>query len=83
MKINSVDGFQGQEREIIIFNCVRSNHRKSVGFLKDCRRLNVAITRPKHFLFVIGNSKTLKNDDTWKDYIEYCKQNSSYFKYHD
>ena len=65
ININSVDAYQGQEKDIIIFNCVRSNSLENaplaarLGFLTDLRRLNVAITRPKHFLFIVGNSETL------------------------
>jgi superfamily I DNA and/or RNA helicase len=63
IEVNTVDAFQGSEKDIIIFNCVRSNYEnqleKSLGFLLDERRLNVAITRPKYFLMVVGNAKTL------------------------
>lgn len=63
VEVNTVDAFQGREKDIIIFNCVRSNDNSTLtsalGFLIDERRLNVAITRPKYFLLVIGNSKTL------------------------
>ena len=72
LNINSVDAFQGQEKDIIIFNCVRSNRWEGaplaarLGFLTDLRRLNVAITRPKHFLFIVGNSRTLSLSDVWR-----------------
>jgi len=46
---------------------------KSLGFLLDERRLNVAITRPKYFLMVVGNSETLKKSDVWENMINYCK----------
>jgi ATP-dependent RNA/DNA helicase IGHMBP2 len=63
IEINTVDAFQGREKDIVIFNCVRSNAlstlQGSLGFLTDNRRLNVAITRPRHFLYLIGNSRTL------------------------
>ena len=69
IEINTVDAFQGREKDIIIFNCVRSNTMSSVqgslGFLTDVRRLNVAVTRPRHFLFVVGNANTLLKSDTW------------------
>ncbi len=88
ININTVDAFQGQEKEIIIFNCVRSNNndwniRSKLGFLTDLRRLNVAITRPKHFLFIIGNSRTLEASNVWGDMIRsyYHKQSQdSYFR---
>ena len=47
----------------------------NLGFLTDLRRLNVAITRPKHFLFLIGNSRTLKKSEVWSAMIESCKSN--------
>ena len=76
IEVNTVDAFQGSEKDIIIFNCVRSNSeemiQKSLGFLLDERRLNVALTRPKFFLFVIGNKKTLEKSDVWDNMIRYC-----------
>jgi len=51
---------------------------KSLGFLLDERRLNVAITRPKYFLMVIGNSKTLKKSDIWENMINYCRHEGQY-----
>lgn len=56
----------------MIFNCVRSNLLGQIGFLKDIRRLNVGLTRSKHFLFVIGNSKTLIKNKIWGDFIRDC-----------
>jgi senataxin len=53
----------------MIFNCVRSNELGQIGFLKDIRRLNVGLTRSKHFLFMIGNSKTLLKNKIWGDFI--------------
>lgn len=74
-EVNTVDGFQGREKEIIIFNCVRSNDisslQSSLGFLLDERRLNVAITRPQHFLFVIGNAKTLSRSQVWSNMVSH------------
>ena len=70
---------------MVIFNCVRSNNfqgstlTQRLGFLTDLRRLNVAITRPKHFLFLVGNSKTLSLSEVWRTMIESCKQNDGYF----
>lgn len=72
-----MDAFQGREKDIIIFNCVRSNFSStlqgSIGFLADERRLNVAITRPRHFLFIVGNSETLKKSPVWSNMIKCCQ----------
>ena len=69
VKFKTVDAFQGQEKDIVIFNCVRASPNQGIGFLKDVRRLNVAITRPRHFLFIVGNSKTISRNKTWKEYV--------------
>lgn len=58
-EVSTVDGFQGREKEVIILSLVRSNPMKEIGFLSDVRRLNVAITRPKRLLIVIGDSQTV------------------------
>lgn len=61
---NTVDGFQGQEKDIIILSCVRSGpNLMTIGFLKDFRRMNVALTRAKSSLFVLGNAGTLERSD--------------------
>lgn len=68
---NTVDGFQGQEKDIIILSCVRSGpNLSSIGFLRDFRRMNVALTRAKSSLFVIGNAATLERSDAkWKTIV--------------
>ena len=58
-EVSTVDGFQGREKEVIILSLVRSNPMKEIGFLSDVRRLNVAITRPKRLLIVIGDSQSV------------------------
>ncbi|GMF29867.1 unnamed protein product [Phytophthora lilii] len=65
IEVNTVDGFQGREKDVIVFSCVRSSRRGGIGFLRDIRRLNVAITRARFCLYVIGNVNTLVRDQTW------------------
>jgi superfamily I DNA and/or RNA helicase len=75
IEINTVDAYQGREKEILIFNCVRSNDQKhlrgSLGFLTDERRLNVAITRARNFLFIVGNTRTLRISKIWEELIDH------------
>lgn len=71
--INTVDGFQGQEKDIILFSCVRSGSQ--IGFLSDTRRMNVALTRARFSLWVIGNSEMLRKHNYWKDLVEHASKN--------
>ncbi|KAG0197395.1 DEAD-box type RNA helicase [Mortierella sp. GBA30] len=66
---NTVDGFQGQEKDIIIFSCVRASHTGSVGFLADIRRMNVALTRARQSLFILGHAETLRREEIWGDLV--------------
>lgn len=70
IQIESVDAFQGREKDYIILSCVRSNERQGIGFLNDPRRLNVAITRAKYGLIIVGNPRVLAQDSLWYTLIE-------------
>lgn len=65
IEINSVDGYQGRERDLIIFSAVRSNRENRIGFLRDWRRLNVALTRAKSGLVIVGDLSTLSGSDPY------------------
>ncbi|WP_375561689.1 AAA domain-containing protein [Bernardetia sp. OM2101] len=76
--IHTVDGFQGQEREVMYISLVRSNEKGEIGFLKDLRRFNVAITRAKKRLVVFGDSATLGSDEFYKDFLDYAEMIEAY-----
>ncbi|MGF2413565.1 AAA domain-containing protein [Ferruginibacter sp.] len=78
MRISTIDSFQGQEKEIIILSLVRSNDDGDIGFLKDYRRMNVAITRAKEQLFVIGDSATIGADAFYNAFLTYIENFGTY-----
>ncbi|ONH68944.1 Helicase SEN1 [Cyberlindnera fabianii] len=72
---NTIDGFQGQEKEIIIMSCVRADpSSRGVGFLRDFRRMNVALTRPKSSLWILGHQESLVKNELWRDLITDAKE---------
>lgn len=76
---NTIDGFQGQEKEIIIMSCVRADANKSgVGFLRDYRRMNVALTRSKSSLWILGNHNSLVKNSLWSDLISNAKERGKF-----
>ena len=76
VEVRSVDGYQGREKEVIILSTVRSNPEGEIGFLDDSRRLNVAITRAKRGLIVIGDPNTLKNQRDWDFWLTWAQERS-------
>lgn len=78
LTINTIDGFQGQERDVVYISLVRSNGKSEIGFLKDYRRMNVAMTRARHKLVIIGDSATIGGDAFYAAFLEYCDQHGSY-----
>ena len=81
LEIDSVDGFQGREKEVIIFDAVRSNANGEIGFLSDHRRLNVALTRAKRKLIVLGDAATLGGDSVWAELFDHAIKNDAYRSY--
>ncbi|MGB9590387.1 MAG: AAA domain-containing protein, partial [Candidatus Hydrothermia bacterium] len=77
VEVRTVDGFQGREKEVIILSLVRSNQTGRIGFLNDRRRLNVAITRARRKLIVIGDGRTLSSDRVYKDFIGWLEERGS------
>ena len=93
IEIDTVDSFQGRDKEIIFYSFVRSNPEYKIGFLNEMRRLNVTITRAKRLLIMVGDSQTLTNTSArnplandkppryyFKAFIEYCQQKGYYYK---
>ena len=73
ISVNTVDGFQGQERDIILISLVRSNDEGQIGFLRDLRRMNVAITRARMKLIILGDAATMTRHPFYKKLYEYIK----------
>ncbi|EPY51633.1 hypothetical protein SPOG_00059 [Schizosaccharomyces cryophilus OY26] len=73
LDIHTVDGFQGQEKDIIIFSCVRSSMGNGIGFLQDVRRLNVALTRARSSLYIVGSTEPLLQNEVFRNLIEDAK----------
>ncbi|MEP7229904.1 MAG: AAA domain-containing protein [Ginsengibacter sp.] len=78
IRMSTIDSFQGQEKEIVIISLVRSNDDGEIGFLKDYRRMNVAITRAKEKLFVIGDSATIGADPFYNAFLNYAEKHGEY-----
>jgi len=78
LTINTIDGFQGQERDIVYISLVRSNAKGEVGFLRDYRRMNVAMTRARKQLIVVGDSATIGSDSFYENFLTYCEKHGDY-----
>ncbi|XP_023391491.1 putative helicase MOV-10 isoform X3 [Pteropus vampyrus] len=85
LKVGSVEEFQGQERSVILISTVRSSQSFvqldldfNLGFLKNPKRFNVAVTRAKALLIVVGNPLLLGHDPDWKTFLDFCKENGGY-----
>ncbi len=78
IQINTVDSFQGQERDVVYISLTRSNSEGEIGFLSDIRRMNVAMTRAKYKLVMIGDSATLAQFEFYDTLIQHCQNTNSY-----
>ncbi|RKF61890.1 Helicase SEN1 [Erysiphe neolycopersici] len=78
IEFNTTDAFQGREREIIIFSCVRAKSSGGIGFLGDIRRMNVGLTRAKSSLWVLGDSVALQQGEYWNKLIQNAKDRDRY-----
>lgn len=78
IEVQTIDSYQGQERDAIYVSLVRSNGRNEIGFLQDYRRMNVAMTRARKKLVLIGDSSTLGNDSFYKALVDHCEQSGAY-----
>ena len=77
VEVNTVDAFQGREAKIVIFSAVRAAGSHGIGFLSDVRRMNVALTRAKNFLFVIARCKSITVNPYWKDLVEHARDTNA------
>lgn len=78
ISVNTIDSFQGQERDLVYISMTRSNNEGIIGFLSDIRRMNVAMTRARKKLVVIGDSATLSRLPFYADFIDYAEENNAY-----
>ena len=78
LEIDTVDGFQGREKEAVVISLVRSNAIGEIGFLSDARRMNVALTRAKRKLIIVGDSATLASDSFFQSLLAWIEETGIY-----
>ena len=74
ISVNTVDGFQGQERDVVFISLVRANENGQIGFLNDLRRMNVAITRARMKLVILGEAATLGQHAFYRKLMQYIRE---------
>jgi senataxin len=77
VEVNTVDAFQGREAKIVIFSAVRAAGSHGIGFLSDVRRMNVALTRAKYFLFVIARCDSIIVNPYWNDLVQHARETNA------
>lgn len=78
VEVNTIDGIQGREKSIVFLSTVRGVNGQAIGFLRDERRMNVAITRAKHSVVIVGHAKVLSaNSDAWANLVSFCREKES------
>jgi ATP-dependent RNA/DNA helicase IGHMBP2 len=78
IEVNSIDGFQGQEKDLIYLSMVRSNDNSEIGFIKDERRLNVALTRAKSKIVIVGDSSTIATHEVYANLVDHITATGHY-----
>lgn len=78
LSVNTIDSFQGQERDAVFISMTRSNAEQTIGFLTDIRRMNVAMTRARKKLVVVGDSATLSQFPFYADFVQYAQEHNGY-----
>lgn len=76
VEVSTIDSFQGREKNIIMFSCVRAG-RGRIGFVQDIRRMNVGVTRARHAMWIVGHASTLRSSKPWAALIRDARQRGS------